>query len=202
MSVKRSSEDEATPGSGLSSSALRRSPRWAWLGGLTVAVLLMGWLFAGLISDVLAPSSSSEAPGEGEGPEVTSRARPPPRSLESVPEPSRAEPRADSAAPRRGGPSRSVVPVEGTPMDRLRALVDVDPAAALALAREDERRAPDSPEGDERSFCAMQALVHLGRIAAARDEATDFFARHPESPWGARVERLTGAHPRGPQNPW
>jgi len=43
----------------------------------------------------------------------------------------------------------------------------------------------------------MKALVHLGRIAAARDEATAFFEQHLESPWAERVERLTGVHPHG-----
>lgn len=81
-------------------------------------------------------------------------------------------------------------------MERLRAIVDSDPVAALALAREDERRAPEGRFADERSFLAMKALVHLGKIAAARDEATGFFEKHPESAWGERVERLTGVHPK------
>ena len=81
------------------------------------------------------------------------------------------------------------------PMERLRALVDSDPAAALALAREDERRSPEARFGDERSFIVMRALVHLGNIAPARDEATAFFQKHPESVWAERVERLTGVHP-------
>jgi hypothetical protein len=87
-------------------------------------------------------------------------------------------------------------PRGGDALNRLRTLVGSDPAAALALAREDEDRSPDGPLADERSFRAMQALVHLGRIAAARDEATAFFEKHPESAWGERVERLTGVHPR------
>jgi hypothetical protein len=81
-------------------------------------------------------------------------------------------------------------------MERLRALVDVDPIAALALARAEALRSPDAPVADERSFRAMQALVHLGQIAGARDEAASFFRQHPQSPWGERVERLTGVHPR------
>jgi hypothetical protein len=87
-------------------------------------------------------------------------------------------------------------------MERLRAIVDSDPGAALALSREDAQRSPNSPVADERSFRTMQALVHLGEIGPARNEATTFFTRHPESSWGERVERLTGVHsPRYFQNP-
>jgi hypothetical protein len=81
-------------------------------------------------------------------------------------------------------------------MERLRAIVDSDPAAALALAREDAERSPNSPVADERSFRTMQALVHLGEIVPARGAATTFFEQHPESAWGERVERLTGVHPQ------
>jgi hypothetical protein len=94
-------------------------------------------------------------------------------------------------------PARAAPPHEVDPMERLRALVDSDPAAALALTREDEQRSPQGRFGDERSFLAMRALVHLGKIAAARDEATAFFQKYPQSPWAERVERLTGVHPRG-----
>jgi hypothetical protein len=82
------------------------------------------------------------------------------------------------------------------PMERLRAIVDSNPVAALALAREEARRAPDGPFADERSYRATQALVHLHQIAAARDEAAALFRSHPESPWCERMERLTGVHPR------
>lgn len=87
-------------------------------------------------------------------------------------------------------------------MERLRAIVDSDPAAALTLAKEEAQRSPNSPVADERSFRTMQALVHLGQIGPARREATTFFEQHPESSWGERVERLTGVHPqRYYQNP-
>ena len=88
-------------------------------------------------------------------------------------------------------------PAEGVKMERLRSLADDDPWAALELSREIEREFPSGQMVDERSLLTMRALVHLGRIAAARDEATAFFEQHPESPWAERVERLTGVHPHG-----
>jgi hypothetical protein len=81
-------------------------------------------------------------------------------------------------------------------MARLRRTVDPRPRLALELARQAERRFPDSAHGDERSLLKMRALVHLGQIAAARDEAMSFHQRFPRSPLAAEVQRLTGAHPR------
>jgi len=87
---------------------------------------------------------------------------------------------------------------ESGKMERLRSIVDADPRAALELSREVEREFPSGQMADERSFLTMRALVHLGRIAAARDEATAFFQHeHPEGSWAERVERLTGVHPHG-----
>jgi len=126
-----------------------------------------------------APSPEREEIAAAPEPEAKPMPSPPPQA--------RAVPSAARATP----------PHEVDPMERLRALVDSDPAAALALAREDEQRSPQGRFADERSVLAMRALVHLGKIAAARDEATAFFQKYPQSPWAERVERLTGVHPRG-----
>jgi hypothetical protein len=58
----------------------------------------------------------------------------------------------------------------------------------------------DLPE-DERAFSRMQALVRLGDITGAREAATQFFERHPNSPFLPRVVRLTGKRPRPPAGP-
>jgi hypothetical protein len=86
--------------------------------------------------------------------------------------------------------------IEDALIERLRAAVDEDPAGALELAREIERRHPDGDRSDEREWLEMRALVHLGDIAAARDAAEEFFERHPESPFAPDVHRLTGVRPR------
>jgi len=80
-------------------------------------------------------------------------------------------------------------------MTRLRAVVDTDPAAALNIADEGERRFRDGALADERHFLEMRALVHLNRIVDARDRAREFYVRFPTSPWAERVFRLTGLHP-------
>lgn len=73
--------------------------------------------------------------------------------------------------------------------------MDADPAVALALVQEGRRRFALGRYEDERSFLGMRALVALGRIAQAREEASAFFELHPGSPFAERVHRLTGVHP-------
>jgi len=87
---------------------------------------------------------------------------------------------------------------EGELAERLRQAVDADPPLALELAREGEERFPDGALADERAYLKARALVNLGRIARARDEAEAFFQRHPGSPYAERIYRLTGVHPRPP----
>ena len=86
-------------------------------------------------------------------------------------------------------------------MARLRAEVDVDPRAAIALADDGERRFPASHYGDERAFLRMRGLVHLGDIGVARDAARVFYERYPDSPLGRYVFRLTGMRPMPPLGP-
>ena len=78
---------------------------------------------------------------------------------------------------------------------RLREVVDADPAAAVALAEDGEARFPGGTYSDERAYHRMRALVHLGEIGVARAAAGEFFERHPESPLGRDVFRLTGMRP-------
>ena len=96
-----------------------------------------------------------------------------------------------------GQPLAAAAPVseEGL-LSRLRYEADPRPAAALELAQQSERLFPAGRHTDERSYLKMRALVHLGEIAAARDEATAFFERTPDSPFAEQVYRLTGVHPR------
>ena len=81
-------------------------------------------------------------------------------------------------------------------VERLRDEVDRNPAQAVELAKEGERRHPGSRSADEREFLRMRALVHLGEISAAREAAARFFDRYPNSPFAPRVSRLTGRRPR------
>jgi hypothetical protein len=101
-------------------------------------------------------------------------------------------------APPPAAPPVSIPETEASLTRRIGALVDADPEAAVRAVDEGARRFPGGAQADERSYLKMRALVNLGRIGAARDEADTFFVRYPESAWGERAYRLTGVHPRPP----
>jgi hypothetical protein len=79
-------------------------------------------------------------------------------------------------------------------MQRLRSLKDSDPAAAVVLAREGNRRFPDGVDAPERSSILVHALAEQGRGSEARGEAEDMVNRYPDSSWIREVELFTGAH--------
>lgn len=106
-------------------------------------------------------------------------------------------PAAAAPAPRQTTPATSVseVPSEEALMRRLREEVDAHPATALGLARDAEQLHPRGRDADERSFLKMRALVHLGDVSGAREEAYLFYERNPASPYAGRVHQLTGLRP-------
>lgn len=81
-------------------------------------------------------------------------------------------------------------------MIRLRAIKETDPAGAVALAREGNRRFPDSADAPERASILVRALAALGQTSEARGEAESMVNRYPDSDWVRDVERFSGAHRR------
>jgi hypothetical protein len=81
-------------------------------------------------------------------------------------------------------------------MTEARSMVDVDAAAALAIAREGDRRFPSGDAAAERAMIEVKALARQGRLSEARGAAEQMVNRYPGSPWALEVERHTGAHPR------
>jgi hypothetical protein len=81
-------------------------------------------------------------------------------------------------------------------MTRLRAVKDKDPAAAIELAREGNRRFPDSADAPERASILIHALAALDRPSEARGEAEDMVNHYPDSNWVREIERFIGAHRR------
>ena len=80
-------------------------------------------------------------------------------------------------------------------MEKLRGDLQPNPASALALADEGEHRFADSPRAEERRALAIQALINLDRIGAARSRAYQFLAHYPNGPYSAHVAAMTGVHP-------
>jgi hypothetical protein len=71
-----------------------------------------------------------------------------------------------------------------------------DPARALALSEEGEKRFGESSRAVERRLYEIKALVKLGRIGSARTRAERYLAAYPPGPMTNEVERLTGVHRR------
>jgi hypothetical protein len=79
-------------------------------------------------------------------------------------------------------------------MDKIRNGDQSDPTAAFALTEEGERRFGDSAFAEERRAAAVQALIELNRIGAARSRAYQFLERYPNGPYSAHVAAMTGVH--------
>ncbi len=79
-------------------------------------------------------------------------------------------------------------------MARLRAASGTDPALAVQLAREGNRRFPDSPDAPERTSILIHALAGLDHSMEARGEAEAMVNHYPDSEWVREIERFTGAH--------
>ena len=165
--------------------------RTAILEGAAMAlVVLIGigaaWVRRAGDSAASRPRAVVDAP-----PSPPPAATPPPLpAVLPAPEPS-TRGAARAASP---GPTAPPPLDESTLMVRLRSVKDGDPAAAVDLAREGNRRFPDSPDAPERSSIAVHALAGQGRASEARGEAEDMVNRYPDSAWVREVELFTGAH--------
>jgi len=131
---------------------------------------------------------------------AASRARPPaePPAAAPVPEPAAPAPApppppAPPPVPAPAGHPAAVLD-ESHLMVRLRAIAPHDPAQAIALAREGNRRWPHSAEAPERTSILIHALAAAGRSSEARGEAERMVNQAPDSPWVREVEQFTGAH--------
>ena len=83
---------------------------------------------------------------------------------------------------------------EPTLMTRLRSAGTADAALAIALAREGNRRFPESGDAPERTARLVHVLAAEDRGSEARGEAEGMVNHYPDSEWVRDVERFTGAH--------
>jgi hypothetical protein len=106
--------------------------------------------------------------------------------------------RKDATSPARaGGDGRSrraaaaVPPAEDetSHLARARALARTDPAAALPVLEEGQRRWPKGLFSEEREALAIGCLVQLGRAEEARTRADAFVSTYPDGPFAERVRR-------------
>jgi outer membrane protein assembly factor BamD (BamD/ComL family) len=92
-------------------------------------------------------------------------------------------------------PATPTPPDEAALMAKIRAEIRTAPQAALEETEEAERRFGESPMAEERRALAIDALINLQRIGAARSKASDFLERYPNGPHTAHVQAMTGVHP-------
>lgn len=87
-------------------------------------------------------------------------------------------------------PSEDPLALEVRWLDRARALLASDPAAALAHADAYAQRFPGGALSAERELIAIDALQRMGRAREARARADVFAQRHPGSLYRERLQRL------------
>ena len=91
--------------------------------------------------------------------------------------------------------SPAVLMAEANLMARLReARNRGDNPRAIQLAREGNRRYPDTASAPERHAILVHALADIEQRNEARGEAELMVNHYPESHWVKEVEGFTGAH--------
>jgi len=74
-------------------------------------------------------------------------------------------------------------------MSAIRELGAADPARALELAREGNRRFPNSADAAERTWTICKSLAALGRSSEAQQEARQMVQQYPDTRWAGDVRR-------------
>lgn len=74
-------------------------------------------------------------------------------------------------------------------MSSIRELGAADPARALELAREGNRRFPNSADAAERTWTICKSLAALGRSSEAQQEARQMVQQYPDTTWAGDVRR-------------
>jgi hypothetical protein len=157
----------------------------ARLPKMAVRVLIVGGV-AALALVTAARRCDKSTPGESE--------------QENPPELSAPAPARTAAAPRPPAllPAPTAAPAgqlnEPQLMARLRSIKDSNPAAAIDLARDGNKRFPDTADAPERASILIHALANAEQRSEARGEAEQMVNHYPDSDWVREIERFTGAH--------
>lgn len=95
-------------------------------------------------------------------------------------------------APRPATPTEALDPLaeEARLLSEAHAVLEAQPARALALTATHRRLYADGQLAAERELVAIDALMRLGRADAARARAARLDAQYPSSPYPARAQRI------------
>jgi len=154
----------------------------------TAAIAAVG-LAAAAVLIWRARSTIPESPRAETQPEPAPRAAPAPSP--SARRPIQPAPIGD-VAPRRDEP-RS--PSEPALMAALRDVGGTAPERSIALARDGQRRFPNSADAPERAFIIVQSLVNLRRFHEARDAAREMVRKYPDNPFALDAQRHLLVYP-------
>lgn len=165
---------------------------------LTVVVLGPRWATpkpvasAPIAATEIAPRTEAQPPKAA--PEVPSLSV---EALPAAPSPEPSKPSARTAPVPAAKPSApgetSFDPLEETRhLGALRRIAPSDPARALAMIEEGNRRFAKGSFREERDAIAVSALAGLGRESEARRTGQTFLATYPTSPLSPQVRRAAG----------
>jgi hypothetical protein len=145
------------------------------------------------VATPVAPSAASAASASVPSPAPTgSEPSPAPLPRPDVRKAATSPARAGGGVDGRSLQAAAVVPYaedETSHLARARALARTDPAAALPVLEEGQRRWPKGLFSEEREALAIGCLVQLGRADEARTRADAFVTTYPDGPFAERVRR-------------
>ena len=153
---------------------------------MAVRVLIVGG-GAALALVTAARRCDKSKPVESEQENASESSAPAPARTAAAPRPPALVPAAPTAAP--AGPLS-----ETQLMARLRSIKESNPAAAIELARDGNKRFPETADAPERASILIHALASQGASSEARGEAEQMVNHYPDSEWVREIERFTGAH--------
>ena len=153
---------------------------------MAVRVLIVGGV-AALALVTAARRCDKSKPVESEQENASESSAPAPARTAAAPRPPALVPAAPTAAP--AGPLS-----ETQLMARLRSIKESNPAAAIELARDGNKRFPETADAPERASILIHALASQGASSEARGEAEAMVNHYPDSDWVREIEQFTGAH--------
>lgn len=198
-----SAEQHARMWSALDSATSVASPRlgpgrriWWWSGALGLAAIALWWTLAGRPAPAVRPAAprtplsqqSVAAPvaAEAVGPVAAPTplvAQPPASATARSAPPRRAQAGSEAGQLRNPGAELAL-------LSPARQLLATAPARALTLADEHARRFPRGVFAEERAFLRIEALLRLGRVEPASNEAERFRRQYPRSSYRERLRQL------------
>jgi hypothetical protein len=167
---------------------LRRSAKIGVVLGAGLVIVVAVWMATPRTEVAVAPSAEAPKPA---APRLAPAPPPPPPVLDAAPPP---------PAPKKAAKPKQLS--EAELLDKLRKAQDTDAyMLSYELAREGQRRFPNSANAPEFAAMAIKSLARQGKLSEARAEAEVMVNKYVGTHWAHEVERHTGAHPTVNQVP-